>query len=135
MLSSYAEGLESHVGERYLKKISLVSIDPAAIPKEQFHSECLPPIEVSDLLSYLVLETSYYTNKQFKAFKSLEAYKRAVSGFIISVQGAEILNKIVVVAKVRNLQQMNNPLIDIWIIPESDGTILSAHHWHIKPVG
>ena len=100
MLSSYAEGLESHVREQYLKKISLVGIDPAAIPKEQFHSECLPPIEVSDLLSYLVLETSYYTNKQFKAFKSLEAYKQAVSGFIISVQGAEIRNKIVVVAKV-----------------------------------
>ena len=104
MLSSYAEGLESHVRERYLKKISLVGIDPAAIPKEQFNSECLPPIKVSDLLSYLVLETSYYTNKQFKAFKSLEAYKQAVSGFIISVQGAEIRNKIVVVAKVRNLQ-------------------------------
>ena len=104
MLSSYAEGLESHVREQYLKKISLVGIDPAAIPKEQFHSECLPPIEVSDLLSYLVLETSYYTNKQFKAFKSLKAYKQAVSGFIISVQGAEICNKIVVVAKVRNLQ-------------------------------
>ena len=58
-----------------------------------------------------------------------------MSSFVISVQGAEILNKIVVVAKVRNLQQMNNPLIDIWIIPESGGTILSAHHWHIKPVG
>ena len=91
MLLSYVEGLESHVRERYLKKISLVGIDPAAIPKEQFHSECLPPIEVSDLLSYLVLETSYYTNKQFKAFKSLEAYKQAVSGFIISVQ--ELLRK------------------------------------------
>ena len=69
VLSSYAEGLESHVRERYVKKISVVGVDPAAIPKEQFHSECLPPIEVSDLLSYLVLETSYYTNKQFKAFK------------------------------------------------------------------
>ena len=127
VLSSYAEGLESHVRERYLKKISVVGVDPAAIPKEQFHSECLPPIEVSDLLSYLVLETSYYTNKQFKAFKSLEAYKQVVSGFVNSVQGAEILNKIVVVAKVKHSQRMNDPLIDIWIIAESDGTILSAH--------
>ena len=31
----------------------------------------LPPVEVSDLLSYLVLETSFYTNKQFKAFNIL----------------------------------------------------------------
>ncbi|XP_027054263.1 uncharacterized protein LOC113681366 [Pocillopora damicornis] len=106
----------------------MVGIDPAAIPKEQFHSECLPPIEASDLLSYLVLETSYSTNKQFKAFKSLKAYKQAVSGFIISVQGAEIRNKIVVVAKVRNLQQMNNPLIDIWIIPERDVNTKATRH-------
>ena len=99
MLSSYAEGPESHVRERYLKKISVVGVDPAAIPKEHFYSECLPPIEVSDFLSYLVLETSYYTNKQFKAFKSPEAYKQVVSGLVKSVQGAEILNKIVVVVK------------------------------------
>ena len=89
VLSSYGKNLESHVRERYLKKISVVGVDPAAIPSEQFSSECLPPIEVSDLLSYLVLETSYYTNKQFKAFKSLEAYNQMVSGFVASVQGKE----------------------------------------------
>ena len=53
---------------------------------DQFSSECLPPIEVSDLLSYLVLETSYYINKQFKAFRSSEAYNQMVSGFVTSVQ-------------------------------------------------
>ena len=105
----------------------MVGVDLPAIPKEQFHLECLPSIEVSDLLSYLVLETSYYTNKQFKAFRSLEASKQVVSGFVTSVQGAKILNKIVVVAKVRHSQRMNDPpIIDIWIIAESDGTILCA---------
>ena len=91
----------------------MVGVDPVAIPKEHFHSECLPPIEVSDFLSYLVLVTSYYINKQFKAFKSLEAYKQVVSGLVKSVQGAEILNKIVVVVKERQSQRMNDPLIDI----------------------
>ena len=105
----------------------MVGVDPAAIPREQFHLECLPPIEVSDLLSYLVLETSYYTNHQFKAFKNVEAYIQVMSGFVTSVQGAEILNKIVVVAKVRHSQRMNDPLEDIWITAESDGTILSTH--------
>ena len=127
VLSFYVENLESHVRERYLKKISVVGVDPAAIPSEQFSSECLPPIEVSDLLSYLVLETSYYTNKQFKAFKSLEAYNQMVSGFVASVQGKEIAGKIVVVAKVRHSQRMNDPLVNIWIIAEKDGTVISAH--------
>ena len=107
--------------------MSVVGVDPAAIPSEQFSSECLPPIEVSDLLSYLVLETSYYTNKQFKAFKSLEAYNQMVSGFVASVQGKEIAGKIVVVAKVRHSQRMNDPLVKIWIIAEKNGTIISAH--------
>lgn len=127
VLSSYAKNLESHVRERYLKKISVVGVDRAAIPSDQFSSECLPPIEVSDLLSYLVLETSYYTNKQFKAFKSLEAYNQMVSGFVASVQGKEIAGQIVVVAKARHSQRMNDPLVDIWIIAERDGTIISAH--------
>ena len=112
---------------RYLKKISVVGVDPATIPSEQFSSECLPPIEVSDLLSYLVLETSYYTNKQFKAFKSLEAYNQMVSGFVASVQGKEIAGKIVVVAKVRHSQRMNDPLVNIWMIVAKDDTIISVH--------
>ena len=83
--------------------------------------------QVSDLLCYLVLETSYYTNEQFKAFKSLEAYNQMVSGFVTSVQGKEIADKIVVVAKVRHSQRMNDPLVNIWIIAEKDGSIISAH--------
>ena len=42
-----------------------------------------------------------------------------VSGFVTSVQGAEIVSKIVVLAKVRYEQQMNDPLVDIWIVAES----------------
>ena len=33
----------------------------------------LPPVEASDIVAYLVLQTSFLT-KQFKAYKSLEAY-------------------------------------------------------------
>ena len=62
-------------------------MDPVTIPDEQFNSECLPLIETTDLLSYLVLETSFYTKQQFKTYKSLEAYNFMVSGFITSIQG------------------------------------------------
>ena len=34
VLSSYAKGLENHIKERYLKKISVVEVDPAALPSE-----------------------------------------------------------------------------------------------------
>ena len=50
-----------------------------------------------------------------------------VSGFISSVLGQKINNKYVVLAKVRRSQRMNDPLVQIWIITNKDGTILSAH--------
>ena len=76
---------------------------------------------------YLVLETSYYTKEQFKCSKSLEAYNQMVSGIVTSVQGKIIAAKHVVVGKVRHSQRMNDPLVNIRVITESDGTILAAH--------
>ena len=65
------------------------------------------------LLSYLVLETSFYTKKQFKAFKSLEAFNQIVSGFVTSVVGKVIAAKYVVRASVRHSQFMNDdPLVN-----------------------
>ena len=127
VLSEYAESLENHIKLRYLQKISVVGVDPANIPCDQFSSECLPPIEQSDLFSYLVLQTSFYTNDQFKNFKSLEAYNQVVSGFLASVKGKMISGKCVVVAKVRHSQRMNDPLVNVWIIADTDGTVLSSH--------
>ena len=78
----------------------MVEVDPASLLSEQFDSENLPPIESTDLLSYLVFETSYYTKKQFKAFKSFQAFNQMVSGFVTSAQGLMVSGKVVVKAKV-----------------------------------
>ena len=102
-------------------------MDPVTIPNEQFNTECLPPIERTDLLSYLVLETSFYTKQQFKTYKSLQAYNFMVSGFITSIQGCIVSGKHVVPGKVRHSQRMNDPLISVWVIAEKDGTVNSAH--------
>ena len=90
VLSDYVKGLESHVKSRYLQNISVVGVDPASIPSDQFEPECLALIESTDLLAYLVLETGHYTKDQFKACKSLEAYNHMVSGFVTSVRGLMI---------------------------------------------
>ena len=85
-LLKYATSLESHVKKRYLKKIKKIGIDPFCIPSEECDPECLPPVEQSDLFSYLVLTTSHYTNDQFKNYKGLEAYNQVVPGFVASVR-------------------------------------------------
>lgn len=126
-LSDYAKKLDLKVKRRYEEKISAIGIDPVLIEGKYFQPDCLPPVESTDLLFYLVLETSYYTKQQFKAFRSLQAYNQMVSGFIMGVQGHIIEDKFVVVAKVRHSQRMNDSLIPIWIITEKQGTVLSAH--------
>ena len=83
-------------------------------------------------VSYLVLETSYYTKGQFKAFKSLQAYNQLVSGFVQSVHGLIIAGKHVVLAMVRHSQKMNDPTVLLWIITEDDGKIyvhIAADVW------
>ena len=94
MLSEYAKVLEGQVKERYLQKISAIGVDPTSIPSDQLSPECLPPVEVSEWLSYL--ETSYYTNQQFKALKNLEAFNQMVLGFVASVVGKLIAGKYIV---------------------------------------
>ena len=64
--------------------------------------DCLSPVESIDLLFYLVLETSFYSQQQFKVFRSLQAYNQMVSGFIASAQGHTLADKFVVLAKVRH---------------------------------
>lgn len=130
VLSKYATSLECHVKERYLKKIEKIGIDPLSLPSEELNPECLPPVERSDLFSYLVLTTSHYTNytnDQLKNCKSLEAYNQVVSGFVASAKGKVIAGEHVVIAKVRHSQGMNGPLVELWVIAESNGSIFSAH--------
>ena len=55
----------------------------------------------------LVLETNFYTNKQFKVFKSLEAFNQMVSGFVTSVVCEAMAGKYVVRPRVQHSQRMN----------------------------
>ena len=119
-LSDYAKKLDQRVKKRYGDKIAAIGIDPVLLEGKHFEPDCLPPVEATDILSYLVLETSYYMQKQFKAFRSLEAYNQMVSGFIASVEGHIVANKFVVLAKVRHSQRMNDSFIPIWIITGND---------------
>ncbi|PFX12256.1 hypothetical protein AWC38_SpisGene23817 [Stylophora pistillata] len=126
-LSDYAKKLDEALKQRYLEKIECIGIDPILIKGKNFDPDCLPLVESADILTYLVLETSYYTKDQFKNFRSLEAFNQLVNGFVTSVQGHKTSEKFVVLAKVRHSQRMNDTLITVWIISEERGVIIGAH--------
>lgn len=54
-VSDYAKKLDSTVKRRYLDKIKCIGIDPVLIQGKNFDPDCLPPVESTDILCYLVL--------------------------------------------------------------------------------
>ena len=58
ILSDYGDSLQGNIKGRYVEKISVIGIDPFLVPQEKCTPECLPPVELCDLLSYLVLDGS-----------------------------------------------------------------------------
>ena len=61
-ISENAKKLDLPIRDRYLQKISAIGIDPVLIEGKHFQPDCLPPVESTDILCYLVLETSFYTH-------------------------------------------------------------------------
>jgi len=94
-LSSYVEKLEQESKARYLEKIALINgVDPILgniTEGELFDG--YPPLEDCDLVSYLVLQTSFITMSQYKARKGLDAYNQFVSGWIKEVKIRKIVDK------------------------------------------
>lgn len=50
-----------------------------------FEMEAVPEVTLMDIVAYLVLTHSFYTNDQMRAYKSLEAYKYFEAGFVEKV--------------------------------------------------
>lgn len=102
-LSSYAEGLTQVAKTRYIEKLLLIdSVDPFLLSTSSGSALAapakLPLVEASDIVSYLVLQTSFL---QFKARKSLlEAYNQFVSGWVKDVRAWSLNGKIVVTGRV-----------------------------------
>ena len=101
-LSSYGAGLPSDAKERYIQKILLINnIDPflGVFPGAEATSD-LPPVDISNLLLYLVLKTSFITVSQFKGRKSLEAYNQFVCGWVKDVATRKIAEKYLTTGRV-----------------------------------
>ena len=82
--SDYYASLDNTSKARYREKVSLCGFDPYYIKKADFSEDLalLPKIEYPDIVNYLVLQTSWATNSQMKAYKSTEAYNFFVSGWV-----------------------------------------------------
>ena len=100
-LSSYAEGLPQEAKVRYLNKLSVINgKDPLVDGALGEDVDDTPPVDACDLVSYLVLQTSFVTAKQFKARKGLEAYNRFVCGWVKEISTHKVAEKYVTTGRV-----------------------------------
>ncbi len=84
-LSSYAATLGSEALKRYKEKIALIGgLDPfsAALGKPVDH---VPPLEASDIVSYLILQTSFITISLFVDGSRMSVPGHAVCGSYLTV--------------------------------------------------
>ena len=66
-LSSYGDKLLAEAKARNLDKLALIGgVDHFSISGNNSESCPLPPVDASDIVSYLVLQTSFVTAKQFR---------------------------------------------------------------------
>ena len=75
-------------------------VDPFGKVTEGEQFDSYPPVEDCDLVSYLVLRTSFISMNQFKAMKGLEAYNQFVNGWIKEVNTRKIAEKSLITGRV-----------------------------------
>ncbi|XP_062288031.1 uncharacterized protein LOC133993176 [Scomber scombrus] len=129
--SRYCESLDPISKERYREKIiKYVGCDPYMMKKSDFSTDLndLPAIEAVDITNYLVLQTSFYSKEQMKAYKSMEAYNFFVSGWVHDL-GSKVLHEDnrLVFARVNHSQRSGETPLKTWIITKKDGEVIAAH--------
>ena len=99
-LSAYAANLSEEARTRYKEKLKVINgFDPFTGTTGEL-ADRSPPVEAADIVSYLVLQTSFITAKQFKARKSLEAYNQFICGWVKEVCNRKVAGKFVVTGRV-----------------------------------
>ena len=99
-LSDYAETLPDEAKKRYKEKISLIGGADPFLRDVRLLTDGFPPVESVDIVSYLVLRTSFAMAEQLKARKGLEAFNQLVSGWVKDVKNWKVAGKSVVTGRV-----------------------------------
>ena len=106
VLSEYCNSLSGPAKARYKDKVDICGFDPYSLKNSDFEDdpERLPTVKYPDIFNYFVLQTSWVTKQQMKAYKSLEACNFFVSGWVSKLQRKQVgTDKSCVFARVSNL--------------------------------
>ncbi|KAH7960023.1 hypothetical protein HPB49_016264 [Dermacentor silvarum] len=129
-LSTYAKNLEAGVKVRYVEKVELCGgVDPLMLTGKEASVDLalVPKVELSDIKDYLVHATSFITNEQLKARKSLESHNYLTSGFVQEPRLRRHGEHIIVRTKVNHSQAISTQPLEPWLLVKQDGMVEAAH--------
>ncbi|KAK3889498.1 hypothetical protein Pcinc_006470 [Petrolisthes cinctipes] len=94
--------------------------------------QCLKDLRHSDIYQYLINFKSAYNHKELRAYRSLEAYKYFIAGWVSEFLIADIKQGngstlCIITAKVRHSQSLNEEALRPWFAMEKEGPIITAH--------
>ena len=137
MQSSYYSSLEEGRKKKYEDKLKALGIDD---PYMYSKTDCVkddpalwPRVEYPDIYNYLISTPSRYTREELKAYKSLEAYKYVVDGWVgnVSLYYPKITDGgsqfCIVTGDVRHSQKLSAAKLHPWVAVKPDGIIVSGH--------
>ncbi|XP_051801043.1 uncharacterized protein LOC127533052 isoform X2 [Acanthochromis polyacanthus] len=129
--SDYFRALDSNSQTRYIEKLKFCdSIDLYALSTKDldYELEKYPPVQFPDISNYLVLQTSFCTAKQMKAWKSMDSYNFFVCGWIKEV-GVNILKdkSCIIKSRVKHLQCLSKTPTHTWLLIKEDGKIITVN--------
>ncbi|EDO30929.1 predicted protein [Nematostella vectensis] len=129
--SEYYSSLAGPTKERYREKVNLCGFDPYLLKPSQCSDDLadFPCVEYPDIVNYLVLQTSWATGQQMKAYKSLEAYNFFVSGWVNSILTKKVTSstRILVTGRINHSQRSRATPLKSWFLAEKSGEVIVAH--------
>ena len=131
--SQHYQELEEDAKKRYNTKLDIISEkldDPYSLSALTITPQNLPDVQYPDIYNYLINTPNTYTKDDLKSYKSLDAYKYLLSGWVgdLSVCYVEDSNeKVILYAKVRHSQSVKASPVLPWVGVREDGTVICSH--------
>jgi hypothetical protein len=128
--SDYFLSLANDSKKRYLQKVSLINgKDPYTLKKSDFSQDKddFPNFQYPDLYHYLIHTSSFITAEEVKNYKSLEAYKYFVDGWVLETGWLLIQDVFLLVGKVKHSYAISSTPLKPWVLVRKSGTVECGH--------
>ena len=128
--SEYYSSLTGPAKARYRQKANLCGLDPYILKTSDCSDNLtdFPSVEYPDIVNYLVLQTSWATGQQMKAYKSLDAYNFFVSGWVNTILTKNVIDlRVVVTGRINHSQRSRATPLKTWFLSERSGEVIVGH--------